>query len=59
VLYFLAGASAWFVYLLPESEGGAILLGAVVSIWQGILLWKGKPQETQTPGIAAEQPDQV
>jgi hypothetical protein len=59
VLYFLAGASSWFVYLLPESEGGAILLGVIVSIWQGILLWKGEPKEKETPDIRASQPGEV
>lgn len=39
VLYFAAGVSSLFVYLLPVNEGLAILLGMVVSIWQGILLW--------------------
>lgn len=59
VLYFLAGTSSWFVYLLPESEGSAMLLGAVVSIWQGILLWKGEPGEAQAPGKNTSQLDQA
>jgi hypothetical protein len=45
-LYLAAGAVALFVYLLPESEGIVILLGVVVSIWQGILLLRARPQET-------------
>lgn len=40
VLYWVAGALSLFVYLLPEHEGGVILLCLAVSIWQGILLWK-------------------
>jgi len=32
-------------------------LGVVVSIWQGILLWKAEPGETQVPEINASQPD--
>jgi hypothetical protein len=38
--YFLAGVASLFVYLLPEFEGLALLLGAVIGIWQGVLLWK-------------------
>jgi len=38
--YFLAGVSSLFVYLLPDLEGFVLLLGAVIGIWQGVLLWK-------------------
>jgi hypothetical protein len=48
-----------FVYLLPESEGNAAALGVVVSIWQGILLWKAEPEETQAPEKNAGQLDQA
>ena len=51
ILYLVAGASSLFVYLLPELEGITGMLVVVVSIWQGILLWKGKPDETQAPEI--------
>lgn len=44
-LYLVAGTAALFVYLLPEHEGGAILLCLVASIWQGILLWQVEPGE--------------
>ena len=37
-LYLLAGVTSLFVYLLPDMEGGVILLVVIVSIWQGILL---------------------
>lgn len=50
-LYLLAGVIALFVYLLPSNEGSVMLLGVIISIWQGILLWKGGPKETQTPEI--------
>jgi hypothetical protein len=53
ILYLLAGASALFVYVLPELEGNVIILGMVVSIWQGILLWKANPGETQATEINA------
>jgi len=58
-LYLVTGASSLFVYLLPSSEGTAAALGVMVSIWQGILLWKAEPGETQAPGISASQPHQV
>jgi hypothetical protein len=59
VLYLLAGITALFVYRLPANEGMVMLLGAVISIWQGILLWKGEPKETQAPEIKAGPPGQV
>lgn len=59
VLYVVAGMNSLFVYLLPESEGQAAMLCVVVSIWQGILLWKGKPEEAQTPEIDSSQPGQA
>lgn len=59
VLYLVAGASALFMYVLPESEGSAAILTAMVSIWQGILLWRGEPAETQAPGLNASQHQQV
>jgi hypothetical protein len=40
VFYFLAGVSSLFVYLFPALEGFVLLLGTIISIWQGILLWK-------------------
>ncbi len=58
-LYLLAGINSLFVYLLPESEGTAMMLSVVVIIWQGILLWQGKPEEMQTPEIKTGQFDQV
>lgn len=40
VFYFLAGVAGLFVYLFPELEGLVLLLGTIMGIWQGILLWK-------------------
>ena len=40
VFYFLAGVSSLFVYLFPDLEGLVLLLGTIISVWQGILLWK-------------------
>jgi hypothetical protein len=59
VLYLLGGTVSLFVYLLPEYEGLAGLLGVVVSIWQGILLWRNGPEETQGPGVDPSQLDQA
>ena len=58
VLYLVAGITSLFVYLLPDNEGLAGMLGVVVAIWQGILLWKAKPEEKQGPEISASRPDQ-
>jgi hypothetical protein len=58
-LYLAAGAIAWFVYLLPEAEGAAAMLGVVVSVWSGILLWRAGPGERQAPEYNASQPDQA
>jgi hypothetical protein len=46
VLYLVGGIVSMFVYVLPDTEGNAVALGVVVSIWQGILLWKAEPGET-------------
>jgi len=58
-LYLAAGALSLFVYLLPDIEGSAVMLGVAVSIWQGILLWKGESGETRAPEIKAIQTDQA
>ena len=59
VLYLLGGTSSLFVYMLPDLEANAVALGVVMSIWQGILLWKGEPGEKQAPEINTSQPDQA
>jgi hypothetical protein len=43
VLYLMVGIAALFVYLLPDIEATVVVLGVVVSIWQGIVLWKAEP----------------
>jgi hypothetical protein len=58
-LYLVAGINSLFVYLVPGSDGTAVMLSVIVMIWQGILLWKTEPQETQSPGIKASQLDQA
>jgi hypothetical protein len=57
VLYLTVGAVSLFVYLLPGIEAIVVALGVVMSIWQGTLLWKAGPGETQEPEIDASQPD--
>jgi len=59
VLYLVGGVVSLFVYLLPDLEGLAGMLVIVISIWQGVLLWKSGSAETQAPGINASQPDQA
>jgi hypothetical protein len=56
VLYLVAGVASLFVYLLPDMEGNVVVLGVVASIWQGILLWKTEPGETQAPEKTISQP---
>lgn len=46
-LYFVAGVTSLFVYLLPTLEGTAVVLGIAVSIWQGLLLWRAEADITQ------------
>jgi hypothetical protein len=58
-LYLAGGAVSLFVYRFPEMEGSAGLLGVVIGIWQGLLLWRSGSAETQTPGMSTGQPDQV
>ncbi len=58
VLYLVAGTGSLFVYVLPDIEGTVGALGVVVSIWQGILLWKTGPGETQGPEKIVSQPDE-
>jgi hypothetical protein len=43
-LYVVEGAISLFVYLLPDIEPVAVLLGVIVCIWQGNLLWKSEPE---------------
>jgi hypothetical protein len=54
-LYWVVGAAAIFAYLLPDI-GVDVLLGLVVSIWQGILLWQAKPEEGQPVGTSGRLP---
>jgi hypothetical protein len=48
-LYVVGGIVSMLVYVLPDSEAPAGLLTGIISIWQGILLWKAGPAELQAP----------
>lgn len=50
VFYFLAGVSSLFVYLFPELEGLVLLLGTIIGIWQGILLWNHDTRQYSKDG---------
>jgi hypothetical protein len=58
-LYLVAGAAALFAYLPPDLEGFVVLLGVVISIWQGILLWQAEPEETPAPEKVTSQMDRA
>ncbi len=57
VLYLVGGVVSLFVYLLPELEGLAGMLGIVISIWTGLLLWRFGPAETQAPSTNVSLPE--
>jgi hypothetical protein len=57
VLYLVGGIVSLFVYLLPDMEGLAGMLGVVISIWQGLLLWKSGWTETPVPELNASPRD--
>lgn len=39
-LYLLVGVASLFVYRFSDIEGGVLLLGALIAVWQGIWLWR-------------------
>ena len=51
VLYLAGGVVSLFVYLLPDLEGLAGMLGIVISIWQGFLLWNSGSADKQAPEL--------
>jgi len=56
VLYFLAGISSLFVYVLPQMEGQAGTFAMAIGIWQGIVFWRAGPGEGQAPEITLGPP---
>ena len=54
MLYLVGGMVSLSVYLLPAMEGNAAMLGVVISIWQGLLLWKSGSAEAQASLIQLE-----
>lgn len=59
VLYLMIGILSLSVYLVPNNEETVAVLGVVLCIWQGIVLWRGEPRETQAPEKNIRQPLQV
>ncbi|HJS17804.1 MAG TPA: hypothetical protein VJ785_03595 [Anaerolineales bacterium] len=59
VLYLVGGVVSLFVYLLPDLEGLAGMLVIVVSIWQGLLLWRSGSAGTPASELNVSQPDQA
>jgi hypothetical protein len=57
VLYLVGGVVSLFVYLLPDLEGLAGMLVIVISLWQGVLLWRSGSAETQASGRSANPLD--
>lgn len=53
-LYVVAGFLAWFVYVLPDLEGGVLLLACVVSLWQAGYLLSARPQELAASALPAD-----
>ena len=43
-MYLATGVTAWLVYVIPDLEGAVVLLGVMVSIWQGVYLWRARPR---------------
>jgi hypothetical protein len=57
ILYLVGGLVSLFVYLLPDMEGLAGMLGIVISIWTGLVLWRSGAVEIQAPSLNARLPD--
>jgi hypothetical protein len=55
VLLVVWGIASLFEYRLPDIEMSLVMLGVVVSTWQGIVLWKTRPGEAQPPGNIAKR----
>lgn len=56
-LYAAAGVVSLLVYAYAPAEGTALVLLLAVSIWQGILLWRGWPDDAPSPHIGAGATD--
>ncbi len=54
LLYLIGGIAALFVYLFPNLEGLAALLGIAWGIWQGIYLWRAGSGKAPAPEKIAE-----
>lgn len=56
VLYLAGGIAALLVYLFPELEGAAALLGVLWAVWQGIILWQSTPTAAPAPKPTTPHP---
>lgn len=48
-LYMVGGITSLFSYLQQEGPNGAALFGVILSIWQGIRLWRDEPDARHLP----------
>jgi succinate dehydrogenase hydrophobic anchor subunit len=46
VLQWVMSVGCWLVFLRPQLEELVLLPGIVVSIWQGVFLWRSQPNHT-------------
>lgn len=51
-LYVVTGIAALLVFVVPDLEGGVVLLGAAASIYQGVFLWGSEPSSNP---VAAQE----
>lgn len=51
ILYFLTGIMALFSYLARDAENSVAMFAAIISIWQGILLWKSNAEDNSSSPI--------
>jgi hypothetical protein len=58
-LYLVGGIGSLLVFIIPSMEGNALVMSLIVSVWQGILLWRAEPGEAPSPEIYAGPPDQA
>lgn len=47
VVYLIAGVFSICVFLIPNVEEVASTLGVIWATWQGVVLWKGAPEEKE------------
>lgn len=58
-LYMVGGITSLFGYLQPEGDMGGALFGVILSIWQGIRLWRDDPDAAHLPEISVSRTNRV